>query len=92
MVICTASGLFFEVIGVPAPATSASLSRVNQEVQWSFPPSFFFKVNVDVSWSHSSSTGFVGVVILVERGNFVAARRVPISAPSAATAEALALV
>ncbi|KAM1063506.1 hypothetical protein ACFX2A_028254 [Malus domestica] len=92
MAIRTASGLFFKANGVPAPVTTASLSQVSQEVRWSPPPSPFFKVNVDASWSFSSSSGFVGVMIRAERGIFVAAKREPNSAPSVATAEALALV
>ncbi|KAM1552765.1 hypothetical protein ACFX1Z_005725 [Malus domestica] len=92
MAIHTARGNFFEAKGVPALVSSDALPQVGQEVRWFPPPLHFFKVNVDASWSSSSSSGFVGVVIRADGGNFVAARREPISASSVAFAEALALV
>ncbi|KAM1574196.1 hypothetical protein TB2_043974 [Malus domestica] len=92
MAIRTARGNFFAANDVPAIVHFAALPQVGQEIRWSPPPLHFFKVNVDASWSSSSSSGFVGVVIRADGGNFVAARREPISASSVASAEALALV
>ncbi|XP_070666889.1 uncharacterized protein [Malus domestica] len=50
-----------------------------------------FKINVDDSWSMVTQQGFVRVLVRVAEGRFVAAARYPICAPSAITAEALAL-
>ncbi|KAM1608239.1 hypothetical protein ACFX13_020844 [Malus domestica] len=92
MAIRSARGNFFEAQGVPALVSSVAMPQVSPDVRWSPPPPHFFKVNVDASWSSSSSSGFVGVVIRADGGNFVAARRELISASSVASAEALALV
>ncbi|KAM1833609.1 hypothetical protein ACFX13_023409 [Malus domestica] len=92
MAICSARRLFFEAKSAPDLASSVALPQVGPEARWTPPPLHFFKVNVDASWSSSSSSGFVGVVIRTDGGLFVAARREHISAPSVASAEALALV
>ncbi|CAN6559258.1 unnamed protein product [Malus baccata var. baccata] len=80
------------------PSVSLGVSRlagsggVDLGSRWCAPSSPLFKINVDASWSMVSKLGFAGVVVRAAEGRFVAAARYPISAPSAAAAEALALL
>ncbi|KAB2614065.1 hypothetical protein D8674_036381 [Pyrus ussuriensis x Pyrus communis] len=63
-----------------------------QVTRWCAPAYPFVKINVDASWSKASKTGFVGLIVRDMESKFVAAARHPINAPSAAAAEASALL
>ncbi|KAB2632299.1 hypothetical protein D8674_028546 [Pyrus ussuriensis x Pyrus communis] len=63
-----------------------------QVTRWCAPTYPFVKINVDASWSKASKMGFVGVIVRDMESKFVAAARHPITAPSAAAAEASALL
>nr|XP_008350051.1 uncharacterized protein LOC103413362 [Malus domestica] len=67
-------------------------NRVGLVSSWSPPAAPFCKVNVDASWSKLAKSGFVGVVVRNEVGEFVAAARFAIAASCAALAEAYALL
>ncbi|KAB2601993.1 hypothetical protein D8674_002998 [Pyrus ussuriensis x Pyrus communis] len=60
--------------------------------RWCAPAYPFVKINVDASWSKASKTGFVGLIVRDLESKFVAAARHSITAPSAAAAEAYALL
>ncbi|KAB2610459.1 hypothetical protein D8674_018491 [Pyrus ussuriensis x Pyrus communis] len=74
--------------GRPQRVLSASIPQA----RW-FPPShLFMKLNVDASWEANSKSGFAGIVVRNHKGNFVAAKKVQIGAPSVAAAEASAIL
>ncbi|CAN6724577.1 unnamed protein product [Malus baccata var. baccata] len=76
-------------LGVSKSGGSGGVVPVSR---WSAHSSPFYKINVDASWSKVSMKGFAGVIIRAAEGKFVAAARYPLSAPSTAVAEALALL
>ncbi|CAN6557042.1 unnamed protein product [Malus baccata var. baccata] len=90
--ISTAVGSFLAAKVSLGVSRSAGSGGVDLGSRWCAPTSPLFKINVDASWSKVSKLGFAGVVIRAAEGRFVAAARYPISAPSAAAAEALALL
>ncbi|KAB2628569.1 patellin-3-like [Pyrus ussuriensis x Pyrus communis] len=63
-----------------------------QAVRWCAPVNPFVKINVDASWSKASKSGYVGVIARGQDRKMVAAARYAIRAPSAAAAEATALM
>ncbi|KAB2601289.1 hypothetical protein D8674_002294 [Pyrus ussuriensis x Pyrus communis] len=63
-----------------------------QVMRWCAPAYPYVKINVDASWSKASKMGFVGLIVRDMESKFVAAARHPITAPSAAAAEAYALL
>ncbi|KAB2626048.1 hypothetical protein D8674_017708 [Pyrus ussuriensis x Pyrus communis] len=63
-----------------------------QVTRWCAPAYPFVKINVDAGWSKASKMGFVGLIVRDMESKFVAAARHPITAPSAAAAEASALL
>ncbi|XP_068340019.1 uncharacterized protein [Pyrus communis] len=65
---------------------------ISPDARWCAPASPFVKINVDASWSKASKKGFVGMVVRDMESKFVAAARYAINAPSAAAAEASALL
>ncbi|XP_068314974.1 uncharacterized protein [Pyrus communis] len=66
--------------------------KENQTVRWCAPVHPFVKINVDASWSKASNLGFVGVIAQGQDRKMVAAAWYAIKAPSAAAAEATALM
>ncbi|XP_068339108.1 uncharacterized protein [Pyrus communis] len=66
--------------------------KENLAVRWCAPVDPFVKINVDASWSKASKLGFAGVIARGQDRRMVAAARYAIRAPSAAAAEATALM
>ncbi|XP_068323301.1 uncharacterized protein [Pyrus communis] len=66
--------------------------RVSPNARWCAPVFPFVKINVDASWSKASKKGFVEMIVRDMESKFVAAARYAIIAPSAAAAEASALL
>ncbi|CAN6713541.1 unnamed protein product [Malus baccata var. baccata] len=89
--ISSAVGSFLDAYAFLGVSRSGGSGGVVPVSRWCAPSSPFFKINVDASWSKVSLKGFAGVIIRATEGRFVAAARYPLSAPSAAVAEALAL-
>ncbi|CAN6679920.1 unnamed protein product [Malus baccata var. baccata] len=90
--IFSAVGYFLDANAVLGVSRSGGSGGVVPVSRWCAPSSHFFKINVDASWSKVSMKGFAGVIIRAAEGRFVAAARYPLSAPSAAVAEAIALL
>ncbi|KAM1682686.1 hypothetical protein EV1_033614 [Malus domestica] len=90
--ISSAIGSYWDARGWSGLGASRPSARCGLISHWSPPPSPFLKINVDASWSCSSLSGFVGVVVRDAFGQFKAAARYAISSPSVAVAEALALL
>ncbi|CAN6545401.1 unnamed protein product [Malus baccata var. baccata] len=92
LAISSAVGSFLAANAFLGVSRSGGSGRVDPVSRWCAPSSHLIKINVDASWSKVSKRGFAGVIIRAAEGRFVAAARYPISAPSAAAAEALALL
>ncbi|KAM2552223.1 hypothetical protein TB2_016639 [Malus domestica] len=90
--VSSAIGYYWDAMGwTGIGATRPSACSV-QVPHWIPPPSSFYKINVDASWSLSTHSGFAGVVIRDANGQFMAAERYAFSSPSVVAAEATALL
>ncbi|KAB2596870.1 hypothetical protein D8674_032320 [Pyrus ussuriensis x Pyrus communis] len=92
MAIVTSVNGFLEATGVSEGRPQRGLVHSSHPAGWAPPCLPFMKLNVDASWEANSKRGFAGVVIRNHEGNFVAAKRVQIGAPSVAVAEASAIL
>ena len=92
LAISSALDSFWSVLGVSGSGVAPSLSRQPRVESWILPPPTFAKINVDASWPRASLAGFAGVVVRSSDGEFVAAARHSLCAPSATAAEAMALI
>ncbi|CAN6579239.1 unnamed protein product [Malus baccata var. baccata] len=90
--LSTAVGSFLALKDILGASRSEGSGRVGHASRWCAHTFPFIKINVDASWSKVSKLGFAVVVMRAAGGRFVSAARYPLSAPSAAAAEALALL
>lgn len=83
-------GAFLDVVRrnrvLPAPSRGADIVP-----RWTPPTQLFTKINVDASWSASTCTGFVGVVLRDDDSSFVATIRHATRAQSTGVAEAMTI-
>ncbi|CAN6543868.1 unnamed protein product [Malus baccata var. baccata] len=86
--VSSAIGCYWEAMGwtgIGAARPSACCVQIP-------PPSSFYKINVDASWSLTTHSGFAEVVIWDANGLFMAVGRYAFSSPSVDAAEATALL
>lgn len=90
--LSSAIGSYWEAMGWSGMGATRPSARNVLISHWIPPPSPFYKINVDASWSRSSLSGFAGVVIRDAFGQFKAVARYAFSSSSVAVAEANALL
>ncbi|KAB2621987.1 hypothetical protein D8674_024169 [Pyrus ussuriensis x Pyrus communis] len=90
--VSAAMSSFFGAMAMAGVRGGGDGRRDTQVARWCAPASPFVKINVDASWSKASKMGFVGLIARDMERKFVAAARYAITAPSAAAAEAYALL